>query len=829
MTLLPNLSLVKTSPSFNPLEITCQPTDNISTARMAVVGDYPTTIECKEDEPFVGPAGSQLNRIFAAVNIPRYTLYLTLACKTHVSNPDKLWTDKGFKHKDWSLLQDNLITELSEFKGKLIIICGEFPMRLLIDEPKFHSIENIRGSVFKAEDFPHLAERLAGKYIAFTYHPSITLARNKPVCFYTMIGDIKKFKELDDDYSLLENKVKLFTKPTFQEVLYWFAECKTAKEVGFDIEATPQYLTCFSLAFEKETYLHTMSIPLMNNSGNYWTVEEEIIIWQELALLLSSDVSVICQNGMFDLMYLLRTMSIKTNHFGFDTMIAQHIVYTDLPKSLAYLTSAYTYYPYYKDEGKLSHLAAIKDWPMYWEYNAKDSAYLLPIKAKLLDELESFGAMKDMSYSMELHKPLMEMEYNGILTERVGIAKMKKTYLKRINAMQHGLNKLAGRDLNINSSKQLINYFYDTLGIKPYVQRAGKGKGNRTCGAIALARIAKKNTKGSAEARLIMKMRKYFKMCSTYFNINVDADNKLRCAYKVAGAKTGRLASEHTFFGTGANLQNQPPVYKKFLIADPGWILCECDLKQAEAHIVAYDSQDATMIHAFESGTDVHTFNASKIFNVHMEEVVKEQRQMGKKVVHARNYSMGPQTFSDNLAKEDIFYSQSKCKQLLDAYSARFPMLQKWHDSIKLEVSQSRVLYNLFGRPKRFLGLLDDNVFREAYAYKPQSTVGELLNRGLIKIYNDPDLGPFMFDIKLGVTVHDSVVFQFREEFLEDLYSIIKRVECHLSHQFTIKGRSFTVGMDAKIGTAWKGNTAEIKTITQENVDNAIKQIGYTL
>ena len=105
------------------------------------------------------------------------------------------------------------------------------------------------------------------------------------------------------------------------------------------------------------------------------------------------------------------------------------------------------------------------------------------------------------------------------------------------------------------------------------------------------------------------------------------------------------------------------------------------------------------------------------------------------------NYSMGPQTFSDNLAKEEIFKSQSECQVLLNNYTDRFPGLKRWHRSIEEEVQSTRTLYNLFGRPKRFLGEMNAALFRNAYSYKPQSTVAELLNRGLIKMANDPRLG----------------------------------------------------------------------------------------
>ena len=173
-----------------------------------------------------------------------------------------------------------------------------------------------------------------------------------------------------------------------------------------------------------------------------------------------------------------------------------------------------------------------------------------------------------------------------------------------------------------------------------------------------------------------------------------------------------------------------------------------------------------------------------------------------------------------------FFKSQSECQVLLNNYTDRFPGLKRWHRSIEEEVQSTRTLYNLFGRPKRFLGEMNAALFRNAYSYKPQSTVAELLNRGLIKMANDPRLGKAGFNIKLLTTVHDSVLFQVHKSQLSNLLQILLIVKDHMTHTFTYKGKSFTIGLDAKIGTQWAGNTAEISTFTQEEVTKALKKIN---
>ncbi len=331
-----------------------------------------------------------------------------------------------------------------------------------------------------------------------------------------------------------------------------------------------------------------------------------------------------------------------------------------------------------------------------------------------------------------------------------------------------------------------------------------------------------------------MLMRTKGKLLSTYFRVKLDTDNKLRCSYNIPGTSSGRLSSEATYFGTGANLQNQPYIFKKYLCADPGYFIAEYDLAKAEAHVVAFLAQDEAMIKAFESGIDVHSFNASKIFNCSIEEIQTElrtpgkltMRDLGKKVVHASNYNMGPQTFSDQLAAENIFMSVTQCKRLLNAYRDRFPSLEKWQRRIDIEVSENKILYNLFNRPKRFLGLIGPALFRNAYSYIPQSTVAELLNKGMIKMSNDYRLSKIRYNIDMLTTVHDSVLVHVPLIQKENFLKICQIIDDHMSYTFMHLGRSFKIGLDAKIGLVWAGKTTEISSFTQDNINEAFDKIG---
>lgn len=767
-------------------------------AAYAFVGEAPSYQELSDGEPFVGPAGTILTRILNMVGLPRHQIYLTNFCKNQLPK-----NDSKKLRPVWHELQAKLIKELSELKAKFIVLFGETAMQALLAEPRYDKISKFQGSFYKAEDFPHLAEPLKDKIILVTYHPASALPSRDPKNFYVIMNDLQRMLDLEQRPHLLDVTNVTHIEPSFHDAMDFLNSVSKQPTTAFDIECTPEFVTCLGFTCG----LHeAMCIPFMSNKGNYFGLDQEIMLWERISEILNDpNVGKIMQNGMFDIMFILRTLGIKTNGFYFDTMLARHLAWADLSKGLDAIVSTYTYYPYYKDEGKQTHLKVIKDWPQHWAYNAKDCLYTHQVVEPLQRELEQIEALDTYKHLMELHKPLIEMEYRGIRVNYDGMLKKKAQLSRKLRAMQHGLAKIMKQPLNYKSPPQMKEYFYDKLGIKPYISR---GTGKPTCDDTALKRISRAGGKGSIEARFIRKCRKLDKLIGTYFEVDIDADQRLRCAYKISGTATGRLSSAATYFGTGTNLQNQPKDFKQFLTFDPDYLGAEIDLSQAEARIVAYVSGDANMIASFESGVDCHSYNACQIFGRKITEFMEalhaadattvKQRKLAKAVVHASNYAMGYKTFALMIEEPEL-----KAKSLLEAYHRRFPGVRRWHRSIDQQLLKNRTLRNLYGRPKRFLGNMDYMLAKAAYAYIPQSTVAEHLNRGVVRIYDDK-----RFDhngLELLATVHDSVLLQFKPRDIYQISLVLNRLIEHLDKPLYAMGREFRIPCDVKVSfTNWK-------------------------
>lgn len=472
----------------------------------------------------------------------------------------------------------------------------------------------------------------------------------------------------------------------------------------------------------------------------------------------------------------------------------------------------------------------------FLEYNALDSACMVQIRDAFWDDMTEQGFGPAYQMTVDLLPVLTFMQTRGILVDMDAMLITKQEILNAAASKQEELNKLCGRELNTNSSKDCQKYFYVELGITPYYN-----EGKVTVDDAALQRLTRGTAKrpGLRQAKLVQDIRGLQKLHGTYLDIEFDSDKRLRCSYNPRGTKFGRLSSSKTIFGTGTNQQNLPQEFKKFLVADPGYVLWEVDKRQAEWVVVAYLSQDANMMQVVEEGKDTHIHTASLMFNAEPElvehegkivgmnsdpdviaelrekdEVLRQltgnfprtmsARQCGKKSNHGLNYDEGFAKFA--LINE---LEQNEGKRIVEMYHQIYPGIRAtYYEDVKRKLSKDRALTNCFGRKVRFMDAWGPDLWKAAYSMLPQSSVVDSLNQGMVRIYDDPDLcGNPGWNIDILAQVHDSILMQIPIEVIRgEWFPFIKdKVFQMVSPELTYHGRSFSIATDMKIGLNWGG------------------------
>lgn len=473
----------------------------------------------------------------------------------------------------------------------------------------------------------------------------------------------------------------------------------------------------------------------------------------------------------------------------------------------------------------------------FLRYSALDSACMIEIHDKFWDDLAEQGYEKTYRMTLDLMEVLQFMQSRGMKVNHSLLQETKKEILDTQARKQEELDNLVGRTLNVNSSKQVSAYFYVELGLPAILSAKTK---RVTTDDLAMQRLARGTVKqkGLHQAKLVQDIRGLSKLYGTYLDISFDDDDRMRGSYNPRGTKFGRLSSSKTVFNTGMNFQNLPAEFKKFLVADDGYMLLEVDKRQAEWVVVAYNSNDPNMIKAIQEGKDVHAYTASLMFGVNMDDIAYENdlvghntsaeyihnlryqddrlnkiytpqwpksmslRQCGKKSNHGLNYDEGFRNFA--LLNQ---IEEKEARRIIDLYHEIYPGIRKSYDVTKRQLQRDRTLTNCFGRKVRFMGNWDIDLWKSSYSFIPQSTVVDSLNRGMVLIYND-HLITKTWNVDILAQVHDSILMQVPLEVVKNrtvFEALLNKINEYTSPTLSYNGNDFKIATDSKIGFNWGG------------------------
>jgi uracil-DNA glycosylase len=527
--------------------------------KICILAEAPARNEIRMNQPLVGLSGMLFNDCLHAANIVRAECYILNVFPYEVFKDktdskifnregDMLWSSRtGFTAFGLEEAKPTL-KRLEKSQANVIVPLGGVALSLLFGDSR---IMKWRGSILESK-------RLPGRKLVPTLHPAFSL-RGNYTARYTIQADLKRVREESSTRQILLPKRELIIDPQFNEVIAFLNDMTRARRVATDIEILNHQISCLSFAPRADL---SMCIPMLDEGNRHrWTEEQEAQIWLLIAKVMGDEkIEKINQNILFDVAFEFEQNSVFTRGTTHCTMCLQHILYPDFPKGLDYICSIRTREPYYKDDGKIWQKPWI-DLDRFWTYNAKDSAVALEAFDDAYTEIEGYEWTYERT--LALFRPLMFMMIKGIKVDRVRLKKTNEEIKKKIAETEKTLRETAEWDFNPGSPKQCQEYFYVTKGIKPYVSSK---TGSITCDDKAMARIYKRYQ--LPEAKLVQEIRSLRKLHSSYLEVGIDSDDRIRCSYNPRGTSTGRLSSSETVRGTGMNLQSLHAEFKDFLVAD---------------------------------------------------------------------------------------------------------------------------------------------------------------------------------------------------------------------------------------------------------------------
>ncbi|VAW40271.1 DNA polymerase I [hydrothermal vent metagenome] len=571
----------------------------------------------------------------------------------------------------------------------------------------------------------------------------------------------------------------------------WLQNIKQAKIVAFDLETTSINSMdaeivgmSFAYAAGKAAYIPIAHIEKKSTGDNNATSNNKIIGSQlDLATVLalvipvinSPDIELIGQHFKYD-MNVLSNYGIEITGLNDDSLMESYVLDTngrhDMDTlAMKYLDITTTKYTEICGKGTSQISFAEVAIDVATHYAAEDADITLQLHFVLTDKLAQHQQQLEVYRDLEmpLVNILAKMEQTGVLVDKAILKTQSEELGVKIDRLKQDAYTLVGREFNLNSPKQLQEILFTEQGI-PVIKKTPTGLPSTA--EEVLQELAKEHEL----PKIIMQNRSLSKLKSTYtdklpLEIN-QKTGRIHTSYHQAVTTTGRLSSSNP------NLQNIPirtadgRKIRQAFIAKPGYKIMAADYSQIELRIMAHLSQDENLLDAFAKNQDVHSRTASQVFAVEIDAVSSEQRRAAKAINFGLMYGMS----AFGLAKQ-LDITRKQAQEYMNRYFEQYPKVAEFMQTIKDQAKENTYVDTLFGRRLYFPEIKNRNgriragAERAAINAPMQGTAADIIKKAMLAVYAEIKHNP---DIYMIMQVHDELVFEVKEDRLEELTTMVK-------------------------------------------------------
>jgi DNA polymerase I len=368
---------------------------------------------------------------------------------------------------------------------------------------------------------------------------------------------------------------------------------------------------------------------------------------------------------------------------------------------------------------------------------------------------------------------LTAMEDTGVKIDTYRMGEITARLADRVEELEAKAHELAGEEFMLGSTQQVARILFEKLELT-----AGrKGKTGYSTDARVLRAI-----RGDHEiVPVIEEWREYSKLLNTYLEplpeLISPEDGRLHTTFNQAVASTGRLST------TNPNLQSIPirtdlgREIRSAFVAEPGYRLLSADYSQVELRILAHVSGEPKLREAFARGEDIHAATAAEVLGKDPATLTKGERSVAKMVNFGIIYGISAFGLSENLE-----IPREEAQEYIDAYLARFPLVQ---DFIQRTIERSErdgYATSLFGRRRPVPELKASNRQtrslgeRLAVNFVMQGTAADIIKKGMVSIHRR--LRAEGRAARLVLQVHDELLFEVPDVELSSIKQLVREEMC---------------------------------------------------
>ena len=390
---------------------------------------------------------------------------------------------------------------------------------------------------------------------------------------------------------------------------------------------------------------------------------------------------------------------------------------------------------------------------------------------QLKEKLESTNLMDVYTkIDLPLAPVLYEMEKVGVRVDVKLLGTLSMRFATEIHRVGKEIYRLAGKQFNINSPKQLGEVLFKDLGLTA-PGKSGKSKSFSTAQDV-LEQLAEE----SEVPRMVLEYRHLSKLKSNYIDalpLLIDSNSRVHTTFNAAATATGRLSS------TNPNLQNIPirtelgREIRAAFVSSPGCSMLSADYSQIELRLMAHFSEDPLLMRAYRNNEDIHTLTASEVFGIAPETMSKETRNRAKAVNFGIVYGISPFGLAAQLG-----IPQQEARAYIDRYFARYVGVKAFIDRTLEQTRRDGSVRTMFGRVRPIPDIQSRNPNQRGFAERTavntplQGTAADLIKLAMIAIAKE--LEERKLKTRMVLQVHDELLFEVPDEEREAVAEIVR-------------------------------------------------------
>lgn len=582
--------------------------------------------------------------------------------------------------------------------------------------------------------------------------------------------------------------LEIFKKLKFNRFIDRFNLHKESNIVGADDSACQSEIEHEKIV--DETKLAELKQQIQENKAMYYYLtEEKFIIYspktnkcfsieniQDFKDIFEDKNILKCSYKQKEEFIILWNKGIEAKNLMFDIAIAGYILNSNINKyTIEYLANEYinfdiTEYLSNTEKTGVEQITLFdnaeepkEDKTYIYAYTIYKLYNILTQKMEEAGSIDLFNKIE-----MPLTEVLASMQYEGIYIDKQELLDFGKELQEKIDILTQEIYELTGEEFNINSTKQLGEILFEKL--KLTVKK--KTKTGYSTDVDVLEKIKYEHP----VIEKILEYRQLQKLNSTYVEgliPYIDETGRIHSKFHQTVTTTGRISS------TDPNLQNIPTrmelgrKLRKVFKPEQGYIFVDADYSQIELRVLAHISEDKNMIEAFCNNEDIHAQAASKVFNIPLEKVTKEERTKAKAVNFGIVYGI-----SEFGLGEQLGVSRKKAKEYIEQYLDKYNGIKEFMTNIVEETKEKGYVETLYHR-RRYVPELKSNNYmvrqfggRVAMNTPIQGTAADIMKIAMINVYNK--LKENNLKSKLIVQVHDEILVETLESEKEQVKQIVK-------------------------------------------------------